>query len=887
MPLGPGTRLGSYEIASLIGAGGMGEVYRARDLRLQRDVALKLLPELAAADPERRERFRREALAVAALNHPHIVTIHSVEEAGPTPFLTMELVLGRSLAEALPSKGLPLDRVLTIGIAIADAMAAAHQKGITHRDLKPGNIMVGEGDQAGRVKVLDFGLAKAIDSGVGNRESGVGSALADSPTFTSPAVTEHGVILGTAAYMSPEQAEGRAVDARSDLFSLGVVLYEMATGQRPFSGGTTLSMLSSILKDTPKSITEINPALPRDLGRIIRRSLAKEPDKRYQDARDLRNDLEDLKASLDSGEVASGLSVPARPAARRRAAFLIPLLPVVSIVLWLILRRAVPPTSSQPDSATPNLANLQVAQLTTSGTAERPAISSDGRYVAYVQHEGDAYSLWLRQTTATSNLQIVAPQPGVALFGATFTPDGTSIDFVRQANAARAEIWRVPFLGGTSKLLVANVSSPISWAPDGRRMTFLRTRFEPTLSSQLFVAAADGGQERRLAEDNPSEPWVSLVAPWRPSFAPAWSPDGRLIALAAAIPPGGGRVVVVDGETGAAHGLAVPNGVIYGLSWLDGTALAVNQASQLGSPSQLLRLSYPAGHLTRLTNDPNDYVGASLSGDRSSLVTARRDARMDIWIGDPGGVTGTEVVRRMPVSVERLAWSGDRLLYGTVVGGRPAILRMTPGQDTMDEVMVDALTPAVTSDGRTIVFVSSSSDNLLALWKADASGRRTARLTSSASAVQVVVTPGDRSVIYTALADGAVSIWTVSIDGGSPTKLADGGTVSVSPDGATMAFTDSRDGLVACDLPGCTGRRTLGAAPFNAAVAWTPDGRSVAYASDGNVWLQPLSGGPPRQLTRFTDRRPIESFAWSRDGKRLALTRSTQTNDIVLFKGLK
>ncbi|HVH57653.1 MAG TPA: serine/threonine-protein kinase, partial [Vicinamibacterales bacterium] len=331
MPLSPGTRLGSYEIVSLLGAGGMGEVYRARDLRLQREVALKVLPDVAAADPDRRERFKREALAIAALNHPHIVTIHSVEDADATLFLTMELVSGRSLADLMPSGGLPLARLLTIGIAVADAMAAAHQKGITHRDLKPANIMLGEGEQSGRIKVLDFGLAKAIEPGAGlvrrspgeGGESGVGNTLANSPTFTSPAVTQHGVILGTAAYMSPEQAEGRGVDARSDLFSLGVVLYEMATGRRPFTGETSLSILSSILKDTPRPVTEINPAVPSDLGRIIRRALSKDPERRYQDARDLRNDLEDLKASLDSGELsaprAAGQPVVARKPSRTLA----------------------------------------------------------------------------------------------------------------------------------------------------------------------------------------------------------------------------------------------------------------------------------------------------------------------------------------------------------------------------------------------------------------------------------------------------------------------------------------------------------------------------------------------------------------------------------------
>ena len=259
---------GRTKIVSTLGRGGMGEVYKARDSRLNRFVALKVLPDTAALDPERRDRFEREARAVAALNHPHIVTIHSVETVEGVPLLTMELVEGRALSDVIPKGGMALAEVLTIAIAVADAVAAAHQKGITHRDLKPGNVMVGEREHDGRIKVLDFGLAKLADA------SRAGS---DATTMPAAPATGEGRILGTVAYMSPEQAEGQPVDARSDLFSLGVMLYEMATGQRPFTGDTSISIISSIVKDTPKPITELNPSLPRDLGRIVRRALAKDP----------------------------------------------------------------------------------------------------------------------------------------------------------------------------------------------------------------------------------------------------------------------------------------------------------------------------------------------------------------------------------------------------------------------------------------------------------------------------------------------------------------------------------------------------------------------------------------------------------------------------------
>ncbi len=557
MPLSPGTQLGSYEIVSLLGAGGMGEVYRARDPRLKREVALKVLPDVAAVDADRRERFTREALAVAALNHPHIVTIHSVEDAGTAVFLTMELVEGRSLAEALPATGLPIERVLTIGIAVADATSAAHQKGITHRDLKPGNIMLGEGEQAGRIKVLDFGLAKVVDAQRG--AAGASMLPTEAPAHTAP-ITAEGRILGTVAYMSPEQAEGRTIDGRSDLFSLGVVLYEMATGLRPFAGDTQLSVLSSILKDTPKSVTDINPAIPPELGRIIRRALAKDPERRYQTAKDLRNDLEDLKASLGSSEsllppatskVAASVTSPSEPSAspipssdtqvvvglvkRHSRAF-----GVAAAVLLLGAAAALYGwlgPDAEPVPSQQSFADLQVTQLTTSGNAERPAISPDGRYVAYVQRDGDDSSLWIRQTATTNNVRIVPPERGVALFGATFTPDGTSVDFVRQANGG--------VVGGLASAVSrrhAQIVGRQRIEPDrvGARRS---TRRVPAHSNSAPRFRRNCSWQTPMADRNgcwPAKgiltPWISLVAPWRPSIPPAWSPDGRLIALAAAGP---------------------------------------------------------------------------------------------------------------------------------------------------------------------------------------------------------------------------------------------------------------------------------------------------------------------------------------------------------------
>ena len=431
-----GARLGPYEIVSTLGRGGMGEVYKARDSRLNRFVALKVLPDTPALDPERRERFEREARAVAALNHPSIVTIHSVETVEGVPLLTMELVEGRALSEVIPKGGLALAEVLTIASAVADAVAAAHQKGITHRDLKPGNVMVGEREHHGRIKVLDFGLAKLADA----FPEGSGAT-----TMQAAPATGEGRILGTAAYMSPEQAEGKPLDARSDLFSLGVMIYEMATGQRPFTGDTSISIISSIVKDTPTPITELNPALPRDLGRIVRRALAKDPERRYQTAKDLRNDLEELKASIDSGELVAepGESPSTRRSTTRafaqaRGWLWVGLaaaagLAITAAVLWLpspppapIARLAI----ALPEDVSPDPGRVLGA----------PAISPDGTTVALAFGSDPKTYLVIRRLDSDTFRRVPGTDGARTPF---WSPDSRHIGFF-----AGTTLKRVPLAGG-------------------------------------------------------------------------------------------------------------------------------------------------------------------------------------------------------------------------------------------------------------------------------------------------------------------------------------------------------------------------------------------------------------------------------------------------------
>lgn len=376
-PLPAGTRLGAYEIVARLGAGGMGEVYLANDMRLGRRVALKVLPPALAGDDDRRRRLEREAQAAAKLNHPNIVTLFSFEHADAIAFLTMEYVEGDSLASHIVAAGMPLNRMLPIAIAIADAVAAAHRAGIVHRDLKPANVMLTA--PGSRPKVLDFGLA---------RFQGV---VADPAAATGTApISDLGRIVGTIAYMSPEQAEGRETDARSDIFSLGVMLFEMATGRRPFVGDSSLSVISSILRDTPPTVSDVKPGLPVEFARIVRRCLQKDPDRRYQTAVDLRNALEELKQDTESG-----ISAPVVPRiashGRRRW---IPIVAAAGVLVvagagwWGVRARS----SKPPRAAAIEIRERQVTSNPIDAPVFNAAISADGRYVAY----GDINGIHIR-----------------------------------------------------------------------------------------------------------------------------------------------------------------------------------------------------------------------------------------------------------------------------------------------------------------------------------------------------------------------------------------------------------------------------------------------------------------------------------------------------------
>ncbi|HET6977186.1 MAG TPA: protein kinase [Pyrinomonadaceae bacterium] len=929
--LSPGATLARYRIIDKIGAGGMGEVYRAQDTELGRPVALKFLTTDVSQQPSRLKRFIQEAKAASALNHPNILTVYEIGRVDDHTFIATEFVEGVTLRQHMRYQRLKLLEVLDIAIQISSALVAAHAAGIVHRDIKPENIMV---RKDGIVKLLDFGLAKLTERG---------ESISGLEATTMALVnTEPGSVLGTATYMSPEQAAGREVDARSDIWSLGVVLYEMVAAHPPFEGASKSHIIVAIIDHDPIPITQFAPEVPEALEWIIAEALTKAADERCQTAKEMLSKLKRLKQRAESGTLPTSPSEfnrsirssteTVRPAGvatlnetlRSTAGNLNStqaissglttqtrsrqLIYMAALVLGLIVVAAggfgLYKLFTRPKEFGP----ARMTALTTGGKINgedingQVSISPDGKYVVSAANDAKQQaSLWLRQISTNSLVRIVPPEIGGYL-ATTFSPDGEHVYYVAtlEKNKFVPTLYRVPVLGGSPAKVLDRVFSAIGFSPDGKQFAFVRKNQD---DMALMIANADGNGEPR-----------SIAVLKQPNgfstSGPSWSPDAKRIATGmfnasgagystvAEVPVQGGEPQPIGSEKWASVGR---------LLWLgDGSGLVMTAQPEVSSiGTQVWLLPYRGGPARRITNDLNGYgeVSLGLTADSGTIATIQQVNASSIWISTPNEdeSRARQVLKtNLPESV---AWTPDgKIVYASRTGENWDIWIANSDGSASKQLTNDPFIdhqPTVSPDNRYVVFQSTRT-GARNIWRVDADGSNAKQLTEGNYVdANPVVSPDGRFVIFMSLRSGTWTIWKVGIDGGAPVQLTNRSSEfpSISPDGKSISYfyvdeqatNQPRMGIIAFDGGAPVKTIDLPRSVQPIAFSWMPDGQSIAFLDNSsgilNVWSQPLDGGTPKQLTNFKSEF-VTSFAISRDGK-IATYRWSATRDIVLIKDFK
>jgi serine/threonine protein kinase len=914
-----------YRITGQLGSGGMGVVYEAEDLTLGRKVALKFLPPQLAGDHNALERFLLEARAASALNHPNICTIYAVEKSGEgddaQSFIAMELLEGQNLDRRLYSGPMQVGALLDIAIQLADALDAAHAKGIIHRDIKPANIFL---TPRGQVKVLDFGLAKLIRPELQMQTIG--------PTQDSPAqanLTSPGSTVGTIAYMSPEQARGEELDTRSDLFSLGSVIYQMATGRQPFPGATSAVVFHAILELDPVSVVQLNAAQPPRLQEIIEKLLEKDRDLRYQSAADLRGDLKRVKRDTESGRkpgvaqpvvpspsssstasaVGSGASPvaatlgPSRSssqtsavvAAAERNKLGTGVFGLVGVLILLAAGYGIYSLIFR-HRATP-FSNISVTKVTEEGNVMFGKLSPDGKYILSVVRDQGLASLWLRNVPTNSMTQV---QPSAEVYfnqyGLSFSPDGNYFYFVRSdpGTPALKFLYRAALLGGTPEKLASDVDSNVTISPDGKKLAFMRYDNPEPGKYQLIVRSLENGAETPLTS-GPSSQLLNF---------PAWSPDGKTI-MCFVLQPGDvlSGLMAVDAKTGQQR-LFLKSNELLGLpAWLpDGSGLLVLTSGRAAGfvRQQIVFVSYPEGKLSPVTRDTNSYSDLSIAASGQELATVLSEGHWNLSVFAAASAGGDARPVGPANSGSNFTWTRDgRLLYD-----RDAQLYwVDPDTKSKGQFATEADSasgnPSLCGD-RYIVFGHGlqGANGSVNIWRADVAGGSLKQLSSGKLDESPVCSPDGRWVYYM---DGPTrQLMKVPTEGGSAQKLTDlpsAGLFDISPDGnsAVFATVDHAGGhaenLAVVDTATGKVRQLLKYEKEGfETIRYTPDGKALAYTvrENGvdNLWRQNLDGSPGKRLTTFTSER-ITDFHWSFDAKQIAVVRGHTDSDVVLMRDMQ